>query len=135
MARDWVRDLGEFDPAIVEEACTRWRRTEARRPTPADIRRLCLDEAADCAPVHAAPLDRPGWDAYARSVGFESAAERSLALDAERQRQRARDREMAAAARERADVWARSRDFADFDAYLAAGGTCADAIKSMLMGG
>ena len=38
---DWLDDLTEFASATVVEACKAWRRTEQRRPTPADLRRLC----------------------------------------------------------------------------------------------
>ncbi len=43
MARDWVEDLREFGPAIAADACREWRRTQERRPTPADIRKLAID--------------------------------------------------------------------------------------------
>ena len=42
---DWLEDLIEFGPADVAEACREWRQdtTQAtRRPTPTDIRRLCV---------------------------------------------------------------------------------------------
>jgi hypothetical protein len=35
--------LGEFPAAIVADACQRWRRTESKRPTIADLRKLCLE--------------------------------------------------------------------------------------------
>jgi len=41
IAQDWVDDLAEFSPEIVAEACTAWRRSQTRRPTPADLRELC----------------------------------------------------------------------------------------------
>lgn len=44
MAQDWLTDLREFGPTIVAAACTNWRRSESRRPTIADIRRLCIGE-------------------------------------------------------------------------------------------
>lgn len=40
---DWLADLGEFPAAIVADACQRWRRTESKRPTIADLRKLCLE--------------------------------------------------------------------------------------------
>lgn len=44
-AEDWVLDLIEFGPAVVEAACREWRRRPGgRRPTPGDIRALCLAE-------------------------------------------------------------------------------------------
>jgi hypothetical protein len=39
---DWIDDLAEFGPAVVEQACTDWRRSEHRRPLPADIRTRCI---------------------------------------------------------------------------------------------
>lgn len=42
-ASDWLADLEEFAPHIVTSSCAMWRRTESRRPTPADIRKLCLE--------------------------------------------------------------------------------------------
>lgn len=40
---DWLSDLGEFGAPIVAKACEEWRRGQTHRPTPADIRRLCLE--------------------------------------------------------------------------------------------
>ena len=39
---DWLEDLGEFSPAAVAAACREWRQTKSKRPTPADIRKLCI---------------------------------------------------------------------------------------------
>jgi hypothetical protein len=41
-AEDWIADLIEFSPAVVEEACAEWRRNQTNRPTIADIRKLCF---------------------------------------------------------------------------------------------
>lgn len=41
---DWIEDLAEFPAAVVVAACREWRRTQSRRPTPADIRLLCVTE-------------------------------------------------------------------------------------------
>ena len=41
---DWIDDLVEFGSGVVQVACTEWRRTEHRRPLPADIRKLCQEE-------------------------------------------------------------------------------------------
>jgi hypothetical protein len=41
---DWIDDLAEFGSGVVQEACAEWRRSETRRPLPADIRRLCVEE-------------------------------------------------------------------------------------------
>ncbi len=43
-AEDWMEDFGSFPAEWVREACKQWRRTERRRPTPADIRELVLAE-------------------------------------------------------------------------------------------
>jgi hypothetical protein len=41
---DWLEDLVEFGPAIVAEACREWRhKPGGRRPTPGDIRTLCIE--------------------------------------------------------------------------------------------
>lgn len=40
---DWVDCLNEFPSWAVKAACDRWRDTERRKPTPADIRAICLD--------------------------------------------------------------------------------------------
>lgn len=41
---DWIDDLVEFGPAIVAEACREWRhKPGGRRPTPGDIRSLCIE--------------------------------------------------------------------------------------------
>lgn len=45
-AEDWLEDLVEFGPDAVAEACRDWRRTQSRRPTPADIRLLAADARA-----------------------------------------------------------------------------------------
>ena len=41
---DWIDDLVEFGSGVVQEACAEWRRSETRRPLPADIRKLCAEE-------------------------------------------------------------------------------------------
>jgi hypothetical protein len=47
MASDWLMDVREFGSDVVAEACGRWRRSETRRPTIADIRRLCIEEQGE----------------------------------------------------------------------------------------
>lgn len=39
---DWIEDLVEFGPTIVNEAFREWRHTENRRPTIAQIRSRCI---------------------------------------------------------------------------------------------
>lgn len=41
---DWLEDVVEFGPVIVAEACREWRRTSSRRPTPNEVRVLCIAE-------------------------------------------------------------------------------------------
>lgn len=55
---DWIEDLMEFDPEIVEGACREWRQTERRRPTPADIRLLAIAEQRRLHPALPAPEPR-----------------------------------------------------------------------------
>lgn len=43
--RDWLEDLIEFPVAVVAKACREWRQQPGgRRPTPGDIRALCIPE-------------------------------------------------------------------------------------------
>lgn len=85
---DWLEDLTEFAPAIVANACRTWRRrADNRRPTPGEIRALCVTErrvaereavqerlAVITPPI---PID---MDAYAREVGWANNAERMEAI-------------------------------------------------------
>lgn len=41
---DWIEDLVQFGPEVVSRACGRWRLTQNRRPTPADIVKLAIEE-------------------------------------------------------------------------------------------
>ena len=82
---DWIVDLAEFGPAIVAEACASWRRGYHTRPTPADIRKLAIEEQQDRADRQrqtkhlAGPSD---LDAWARSLGWASYIERQDAIAA-----------------------------------------------------
>jgi hypothetical protein len=42
---DWIDDLVGFPLDKIEGACTEWRRSENRRPTPADIRKILTRNA------------------------------------------------------------------------------------------
>jgi hypothetical protein len=95
---DWLDDLGEFAPPAVADACREWRRAPGgRRPTPGDIRRLCIEsrQAQQERLLLAAPIDRDG---YARSIGWTSEAERQAAIANGAERMRRRERELAASA-------------------------------------
>lgn len=53
LALDWMDDLREFGPEIVSIACGEWRRQPGgRRPTPGDIRTICIREREERRPVH-----------------------------------------------------------------------------------
>lgn len=41
---DWIEDLAEFGPEAVRAACIRWRRSQQRRPTPAELRVYASEE-------------------------------------------------------------------------------------------
>jgi hypothetical protein len=84
MAEDWVTDLAAFNPEIVSKACGEWRKAQTRRPTIADIRKLCIEEQASQR-AHYAVVDAradplAAEEAYARSVGFPSALARRDAI-------------------------------------------------------
>lgn len=85
---DWLDDLREFEPDVVKEACRQWRRSNTRRPTPADIRTLCMEERsvrewrerrkyALPAPVKADPEFVPPTDEERREMA--EMAERAIA--------------------------------------------------------
>ena len=57
---DWIEDLVEFGPALVEEAMKEWRRTKTRRPMIADIRRLCIEAQRQRSERQAIADQRPG---------------------------------------------------------------------------
>jgi hypothetical protein len=80
---DWLEDLAEFGPAAVANACRDWRQQPgARRPLPGDIRKLCIEaQTAQRERLAHAPAARAAdVDAYARSVGWKSEAERREAI-------------------------------------------------------
>ena len=79
---DWLEDLREFRLAIIENAIREWRRTETRRPTIADIRKLCC--AAAFAEQERRLLRSPeARHAYARSLGYADEDERLAAIAAD----------------------------------------------------
>lgn len=46
---DWIDDLSRFSASLVADACKRWRMTDRRKPTPADIVGFCLEAQNDTA--------------------------------------------------------------------------------------
>ena len=46
---DWIDDLSRFPAPLVADACKRWRMTDRRKPTPADIVGFCLEAQNDTA--------------------------------------------------------------------------------------
>src|SRR6185437_90451 len=101
-AADWLDDLREFAPAIVEEACRRWRRANPdRRPGPGHIRALCIEERRE----------RQEGDRLKALPPPARHGRPALSEDLRRQ------------ARELSNRLARDRGYEDFDAYLAAGGS------------
>lgn len=62
VASDWLDDLGEFPAPMVGEACQIWRRTERRKPTPADIRSICIDLRSDAEERSRPRLPKPSED-------------------------------------------------------------------------
>ncbi len=88
-AHDWLDDLREYGPETVSRACGEWRRMQSRRPTIADIRKLCVEYREMYKPEQkyrsrlTGPLD---WinarEAYAKSIGFPSWLAREDAIEA-----------------------------------------------------
>lgn len=105
MAQDWLDDLREFGPESVAEACGEWRRTQNRRPTPSDIRRLAI-EAQRNRRADDEPLALPSPEVLA----------------ARAERARMRDREMQLGGRAIVTEWARERGFDSIEAYAEANG-------------
>jgi hypothetical protein len=58
-AEDWIEDLIEFDVGDVQTACVEWRRSQPRRPTPADIRLLAIAEDRRRNPIPEPPYIPP----------------------------------------------------------------------------
>lgn len=116
MAEDWLTDLREFGPDLVAEACSRWRRSETKRPAIADIRRLCIDEQRERAPSR---LALPNPARLAKQNEARDDRYRRLALEG----------------REITDRWARAKGYRDFDDYLNAGGTIPNAWADMQRNG
>ena len=97
-ALDWLDDLREFGSDVVAYACGEWRRSETKRPTIADLRRLCAQRQYKTRP--AAPCVTRPFDLERR-------------IEHQKMR-RARDEE-AAQSRE---IMAREYGFPDFKAAM-----------------
>jgi hypothetical protein len=76
---DWIDDLAEFGPSVVETACTEWRRAEHRRPLPSEIRKLCAEERDNRAWRATRALPAPVPVMTQRQI--DQAEERRLALE------------------------------------------------------
>lgn len=108
---DWLEDLVEFEPDVVNDACSRWRRQPGnRRPTPGDIRAFASEEQnarGKATPEHP--------DAYAHSVGWVNEAERRNAIaEAKRISQKT---DLQREGRDIVNKWAQEQGFADLDHY------------------
>ena len=69
MAADWLEDLAEFGPEIVAAACREWRRKPGgKRPTPGDIRALCIAQRQDYGEMLAIEDARSPWPKWLESV-------------------------------------------------------------------
>ncbi len=108
MAEDWVGDLAGFDPDTVSRACGEWRIAQSKRPTIADIRRLCIEDEA-----MRAEQNRPAAPSPYASPAYRE--ERNEKMDQ-------RDRSMQLEGRAIVNNWAREQGFADLDAYAQAQG-------------
>jgi hypothetical protein len=100
LGQDWVDDLLDFPVAYVEEACRRWRRQSRYRPTPFDIRALCIEQEREARRAAEYPALPP-----------PDTCER---IAAERIRQHRAEREVEDAAAADRDALARLCGFLDF---------------------
>jgi hypothetical protein len=75
MAQDWVEDLVEFGPTAVAHGCREWRQTQSKRPTPADIRRLCIESQNRRRENAVRSLPPPARDAEPPPMSAEERAE------------------------------------------------------------
>lgn len=107
MAMDWLDDLREFGPDIVSGACGAWRRSQTRRPTPADIRALCIREREE----HSSPSDHLALPSPEQR---RSLAERRIEQNGMR---RARDEE----ARLHRENWAHELGYDSFGQMMSIG--------------
>ena len=95
---DWIEDLVEFGPALVEKACREWRQTQRRRPAIADVRRLCIEAQRQHSERQAIADQRPGaldedtlkmWAGAEYHGDFRTPVQRrQAAIDAQEERYR-----------------------------------------------
>jgi len=103
---DWIIDLREFGPDIVNEACARWRIANDRRPTPANVRLLAID------------IQREENDRLALE-GPDTQAIRA-AREAVLARREERHSELQREGRDIVNRWAVERGYDDIDDYATA---------------
>lgn len=73
---DWLDDLGDFAAVVVAEACEEWRhKPGGRRPTPGDIRSLCVELRERKAFLTRPALPRPMADPDFHERRYREAAE------------------------------------------------------------
>jgi hypothetical protein len=79
----WLPELGEFDAAIVRQACAEWQRRPMKEaPTPGQLRAICAELQASAEWRRERALPKPtvmseaeiieAADAWAQARGFES---------------------------------------------------------------
>lgn len=103
---DWIADLLEFGPELVDDACNGYRRGPdyRRRPLSGDIRKLCIDLQAE-----STELQPPTQD-------LRQQREERL------ERRKRHDEDMAREGREIANRWAQQRGHQTLEAYASAKG-------------
>lgn len=105
MAQDWIDDLREFGPDAVAMACGEWRRTQTKRPMPADIRLLAIQ----------AQRERGEQNEHIALAG-PNAEDRRLRAE----KRRRDDIEMQRGGREIVTKWAQKHGYETIDAYAEA---------------
>jgi hypothetical protein len=102
---DWLLDLRDFGPDTLSVACSQWRIRENRRPTIADIFKLCAEERE----LRSPELVCDAQSARERKARFED-------------RQRTRNIENQREGRALINAWAKAKGYADVDGYIEASG-------------
>lgn len=103
---DWIGDLAEFGPDIVNEACARWRISQSRRPVPADVRLIAVQVQRE------------------QNERLAPEAPNNQAIRASREAaRRHREHAIVETRREGRDIvnkWAQAKGYDDLDAYCTA---------------